>query len=175
MKKQHDFTYIYIFDSRFIVNLFSVAMITDVQSSLAQASYTSNLELIFSQIFLTNRASIKPIKFYTNCIPPWFQRGQQQDSSEYLMFLLDSLNEELKTSSEPSLVENLFGIITYDKNVSFPSFLLHISFKRLQNTNRVYMLELFGENKACWYILFTSIKLYKWWRTKCSVTFGQLF
>ena len=47
-------------------------------------------------MFLTTRPAIRIKQFIEKCTPDWFNFGQQQDSSEYLIYLLDNLNEELK-------------------------------------------------------------------------------
>ncbi len=52
-----------------------------------------------------------------NCTPDWFQLGHQQDTSEFLLFLLDNLNEELKKFSQneslnkfTDLIKKSFGV-----------------------------------------------------------------
>ena len=63
---------------------------------------------------MTKRPSIKATNFVKSCTPSWFRCGQQQDSSEFLNFLLDNLDEELKrtsgSNSGTSLVRDSFGI-----------------------------------------------------------------
>lgn len=63
------------------------------------------------------RPSVKPTNFVKFCTPEWFRFGQQQDSSEFLIYFLDNLNEQLKNlknieqlSSFAPLVDNSFGI-----------------------------------------------------------------
>ena len=47
-----------------------------------------------------------------HCTPSWFRWGQQQDSSEFLIFLLDNLDEQLKKFDTKilNLVKKSFGI-----------------------------------------------------------------
>lgn len=49
------------------------------------------------------------------CTPSWFKFGHQQDSSEFLIFLLDNLNEQLKqlykcNETHTTLIQNTFGM-----------------------------------------------------------------
>ena len=54
---------------------------------------------------------MKPIEFVKHCTPKWFKFGQQQDSSEFLVYFLDNLNEQLKNYPKfASLIQENFGI-----------------------------------------------------------------
>ena len=60
---------------------------------------------------------IKALNFVKFCTPSWFTLGQQQDTSEFLIFFLDHLNEQFKSlaanetlSQFASLIKNSFGI-----------------------------------------------------------------
>lgn len=56
---------------------------------------------------------MKPSSLVKNCTPSWFRFGQQQDSSEFLNFLLDNLNEQLnnlRTNATTSLIKTSFGM-----------------------------------------------------------------
>ena len=78
---------------------------------------------LFAYMYLSKRVSIKPQDFVKACTPEWFQFGHQQDSSEFLIYLLDNLNEQFKYYQKsanqiqmppPSLllhrpIESLFG------------------------------------------------------------------
>ncbi|MFT7807598.1 ubiquitin carboxyl-terminal hydrolase 38 [Arapaima gigas] len=55
------------------------------------------LQLLFAFLAHTQRAAYAPRSFFDASRPPWFTAGSQQDCSEYLRFLLDSLHEEEKT------------------------------------------------------------------------------
>lgn len=63
-------------------------------------------------MLLTQRPAIKATNFVKHCTPTWFKCGQQQDSSEFLTFLLDNLNEQLKKfdTNMLNLVKKSFGI-----------------------------------------------------------------
>lgn len=58
------------------------------------------------------------MEFVRSCTPSWFRFGQQQDSSEFYVYFLDNLNEQLKSttmttttnSTTRSLIEENFGI-----------------------------------------------------------------
>lgn len=73
-------------------------------------------------MYFTTRPAIRIKQFVENCTPNWFNVGHQQDCSEYLIFLLDNLNEEFKKlkndklqqnstkrTTITTLVQNLFG------------------------------------------------------------------
>ena len=49
----------------------------------------------------------KPSDFVKACTPSWFRLGQQQDSSEFLVHLMDNLNEECKRLKSDSAMCNL--------------------------------------------------------------------
>jgi hypothetical protein len=87
--------------------------------------YVINLgTLLFKNSVIKKRNAIKASSFIKHCTPAWFKFGQQQDSSEFLVFLLDILAEQLKafhnkenvdaTSSSSKtlskLIQNSFGI-----------------------------------------------------------------
>lgn len=81
--------------------------------SITQQMWLYNVKNItsISQGFQTNynlfkRPSIKPTALVKNCTPTWFRFGQQQDSSELLNFLLDNLNEQLKSPETNSIQSN---------------------------------------------------------------------
>jgi ubiquitin carboxyl-terminal hydrolase 35/38 len=67
---------------------------------------------------LIKRKAIKPNNFVKFCTPSWFRLGQQQDSSEFLIFLLDNLQEQIKSFCQENpkmitysnLITKLFGI-----------------------------------------------------------------
>ena len=54
-------------------------------------------------MYLTVRPAIRIKQFIEKCTPNWFNFGQQQDCSEYLIYLLDNLNEELKRLKQSEL------------------------------------------------------------------------
>ena len=64
------------------------------------------------------RKAVRPNNFVKFCTPSWFRLGQQQDSSEFLIFLLDNLQEQIKTlchdnpkmSIYSNMITKLFGI-----------------------------------------------------------------
>lgn len=83
------------------------------RSVSSENSYLNQLQNVFTQMYLTKRPAIKPSSLVKNCTPSWFRFGQQQDSSEFLNFLLDNLNEQLKSSYKDtmSLIKTSFGIL----------------------------------------------------------------
>jgi ubiquitin C-terminal hydrolase len=75
-------------------------------------SFLNQLKILFSIMLLTQRPAVKATNFVKHCTPSWFRFGQQQDSSEFLIFLLDNLDEQLK-KFDPifiNLVKKSFGI-----------------------------------------------------------------
>ncbi|CAF0860629.1 unnamed protein product [Brachionus calyciflorus] len=82
-----------------------------------ESSFLRQIQILFSIMYLTNRPAIKASNFVKFCTPSWFKFGQQQDSSEFLIFLLDNLNEQLKllennaiSQQHSKLIQNTFGI-----------------------------------------------------------------
>jgi ubiquitin C-terminal hydrolase len=54
----------------------------------------SKLRVVFAFLFGTDRADYAPRDFLANCIPPWFEQGYQQDCSEFLQYLFDTLHRQ---------------------------------------------------------------------------------
>ena len=93
-------------------------------NSTSQRSILFQLKVLFATMHLTKRPFIRATNFVKNCTPEWFRLGQQQDSSEFLMFILDNLHEKFKSSSkidsssldlvqvqqQPTLIQQSFGI-----------------------------------------------------------------
>uniref|UniRef100_A0A8D0L8E0 Ubiquitin specific peptidase 35 n=1 Tax=Sphenodon punctatus TaxID=8508 RepID=A0A8D0L8E0_SPHPU len=57
----------------------------------------TKLQWLFAFLEHSQRPAISPESFLSASWPPWFNRGAQQDCSEYLKYLLDRLHEEEKT------------------------------------------------------------------------------
>ncbi|MGH0177684.1 UNVERIFIED_CONTAM: hypothetical protein FKN15_075716 [Acipenser sinensis] len=68
-------------------------------------SLMMKLQSLFAFLERSQRPTISPMSFLTASCPPWFNLGAQQDCSEYLKYLLDSLHEEEKTNS--NTIQNL--------------------------------------------------------------------
>ena len=66
-----------------------------------------NLQRVFRSLKLSKRSSISPRQFLDISRPPWFDAGQQQDCSEFLTFLLHSLEEEDKKGTEEDVDRTL--------------------------------------------------------------------
>jgi ubiquitin carboxyl-terminal hydrolase 35/38 len=83
---------------------------------MSEFSFLSQIQNLFGYMYLSQRYAIKASSFIKHCTPAWFKFGQQQDSSEFLIFLLDILAEQLKifkqnsSSSLSKLIQNSFGI-----------------------------------------------------------------
>ena len=98
-------------------------------------------------MYLTSRPAIRIKQFVEKCTPNWFNFGQQQDCSEYLIYLLDNLNEELKRlkSSEndspaaatATLLEKLFNFRLSTECVCF-----NCKTKTVRNDDLNYILPL---------------------------------
>lgn len=68
------------------------------------------------------RSAIKPDRLVKNCFPGWFVFGEQQDSGEYLRFLLDNLHEEVSRRSDAADVTlpGMIALILKLCPLSFP-------------------------------------------------------
>ncbi|XP_064481612.1 ubiquitin carboxyl-terminal hydrolase 35-like [Ornithodoros turicata] len=82
-------------------------------------SVLKKLQEVFAFLTLTQRPAFCPESFLESCRPPWFERGEQQDCSEFLRFLIDrsheeqrnTINESKQTDAEGSqtLVQKVFS------------------------------------------------------------------
>ena len=73
----------------------------------------ASLQQVFLFLRYSKRNIFSPSEFLRLARPPWFQAGRQQDCSEFLTHLLDTLQEEEQSCashSEPSLVRKVFGL-----------------------------------------------------------------
>ena len=52
------------------------------------------LQRVFAFLAFSKRPSYSPVEFQLAVLPPWFERGRQQDCSEFLRYLLDAMQEE---------------------------------------------------------------------------------
>ncbi len=72
---------------------------------MLQAPLTSSQNVLFrlQQAFaflkLSQRSIYSPAEFLKAARPPWFEPGRQQDCSEFLRYLLDTLHEQEKTGA----------------------------------------------------------------------------
>lgn len=66
------------------------------QQNVQKFNTIFQLQVLIYTMYLTKRPFIRPTNFVKFCTPEWFRWGQQQDSSEFLMFLFDNLNEQMK-------------------------------------------------------------------------------
>ncbi|XP_063302202.1 ubiquitin carboxyl-terminal hydrolase 38-like [Pelobates fuscus] len=57
-------------------------------------SLMKKLQRLFKILAYSQREAYSPLKFFNASRPPWFSSFSQEDSSEYLRFLLNSLHEE---------------------------------------------------------------------------------
>ncbi|KAF6036792.1 USP38 [Bugula neritina] len=65
-----------------------------LSSEMSSTPLLRGLQTVFAFLQLTQRASLSPHSFVKASLPTWFVEGEQQDSSEYMRFLLDSIHEE---------------------------------------------------------------------------------
>ena len=107
---------IFVLFFRFVNYLFDIELTSRVDERNIFLTLTQSL---FGFMYLTKRVSIKPQDFVNACTPSWFQFGHQQDSSEFLIYFLDNLNEQSKNFQKsfaminPQMpvrpIESLFG------------------------------------------------------------------
>ncbi|KAJ9580408.1 hypothetical protein L9F63_003932 [Diploptera punctata] len=67
------------------------------------------LQSLFALLLLTRRCSISPINFLAIVRPPNFEPGHQQDSSEFLTYLLDVIHEQEKCPTAPADTRTVGG------------------------------------------------------------------
>ncbi|CAH2277792.1 ubiquitin carboxyl-terminal hydrolase 38 [Pelobates cultripes] len=78
----------------------SLFMATDFRSRVLSLNLKGNdslmkkLQQLFNILAYSKREAYSPLKFFNASRPPWFSAFSQEDSSEYLRFLLNSLHEE---------------------------------------------------------------------------------
>jgi len=76
-----------------------------------QQKVLSSLQQVFIFLRYSKRNIFSPSEFLRLARPPWFEAGRQQDCSEFLTHLLDTIQEEEKSSlpvlSEKTLEDNL--------------------------------------------------------------------
>lgn len=90
--------------------------------SIPAGTNQKRLQELFAFLMLTERPAISPEKFLSQSKPPWFELGCQQDCTEFLRFLLDSLHGEHKVHPQwrptgdhtysgigRSLIQKVFG------------------------------------------------------------------
>ena len=58
------------------------------------------LQIVFSFLKYSYRSTYSPKSFYDTARPSWFDVGRQQDCSEFLKYLLDTLHEQEKSKTE---------------------------------------------------------------------------
>ena len=63
-----------------------------------QQPVLAKLQQTFAFLRHTLRALYSPSDFLKTARPPWFESGRQQDCSEFLRYLLDTLQEQEKSS-----------------------------------------------------------------------------
>ena len=107
-------------------------------------------------MYLTIRPAIRIKQFIEKCTPNWFNFGQQQDCSEYLIYLLDNLNEELKRlktaeDSQKVLAENTYTILEklFNFKLSTECICFNCKTKTTRNDDLNYILPLsFPQSQA---------------------------
>ena len=107
-------------------------------------SFIYQLKYLFFQMYLTSRPAIRIKQFVEKCTPNWFNFGQQQDCSEYLIYLLDNLNEELKRLKSSESKNDVF--YKYFKLLNFKLILL--AFVKRNNCLRPRQLKTSDEAKT---------------------------
>ncbi|CAN8006116.1 unnamed protein product [Ixodes hexagonus] len=65
-------------------------------NSIPGGTNLKRLQELFAFLMLSQRPAVSPESFLCKSKPPWFELGEQQDCSEFLRFLVDSLHEEHK-------------------------------------------------------------------------------
>ena len=83
----------YFTSFRFCDTVMSAASGTNNQ----QQPVLAKLQRTFAFLRLTLRALYSPSDFLKAARPPWFEPGRQQDCSEFLRYLLDTLQEQEKS------------------------------------------------------------------------------
>ena len=66
----------------------------------------AKLQQTFTFLRHTLRALYSPSDFLKTARPPWFESGRQQDCSEFLRYLLDTLQEQEKSSQSSGTFAN---------------------------------------------------------------------
>ena len=110
-----------ILQALYITDMFrELVFMAPVQASSQKV--LDKLQQTFAFLKNTMRAIYSPSEFLKAARPPWFESGRQQDCSEFLKFLLDSLHEQEKSQKgedvcvygEHQIIEA--SIETADKN-----------------------------------------------------------
>lgn len=93
-------------------------------NSIPAGTNLKRLQELFAFLMLSQRPAVSPESFLSKSRPSWFEWGEQQDCSEFLRFLVDSLHEEHRAhrlwrlaadpkgggaSAGRTLVEEVFG------------------------------------------------------------------
>ena len=65
----------------------------------SQQAVLFRLQQVFAFLRLSQRNIYSPSEFLKTARPPWFEPGRQQDCSEFLRYLLDTLHEQEKTAA----------------------------------------------------------------------------
>ncbi len=71
-------------------------MVLSSTTSGGQQPVLSKLQQTFAFLKHTMRAIYSPSDFLKAARPPWFEAGRQQDCSEFIKYLLDTLQEQEK-------------------------------------------------------------------------------
>ena len=72
-------------------------VVMSVATNHQQQPVLAKLQKTFAYLRLTLRALYSPSDFLKAARPPWFEPGRQQDCSEFLRYLLDTLQEQEKS------------------------------------------------------------------------------
>ncbi|CAG0918168.1 unnamed protein product [Notodromas monacha] len=76
-----------------------------LDSGPAVGQALAELRVVFAFLVGTDRAAYAPSQFLRVCNPPWFETGLQQDCSEFLQYLFDTLHREEQEEDRRKFVE----------------------------------------------------------------------
>merc|ERR1719266_1844129 len=86
-----------ILQALFITDAFREKLLSSAVHKPTQ-NVLDKLQQTFAFLRNTMRAIYSPADFLKVARPPWFESGRQQDCSEFLKYLLDTLQEQEKGS-----------------------------------------------------------------------------
>ena len=84
----------------------------NMQESESSQPVLSSIKQLISCLTIPSAClTVSPFDFLTTSRPPWFAEGEQQDCSEFLRYLLDTLHEQEKSSYNLAVKTSRYGFL----------------------------------------------------------------
>ena len=100
-----------VLQALYITKAFCELVLAAGPASPSQQPVLAKLQVTFSYLRHTMRSIYSPSDLLKIARPPWFESGRQQDCSEFLRYLLDTLHEQEKSSYNLAVKTSRYGFL----------------------------------------------------------------